>query len=92
MTGSIELLLDAYQVNGDVCHLIEARSLARLLEAFALEEDGQLVWPSESPAIVTPDYMVGYAGVALTLLRLADPERRPFVLSRHGFRYRRERG
>ncbi|HEY7035495.1 MAG TPA: class IV lanthionine synthetase LanL [Thermomicrobiales bacterium] len=87
LTGGIELLLDAYQASGDPAHLTEARSLARLLEAFALEQDGLLVWPAESPVRITPDYMVGYAGVAATLLRLAAPDRRPHGLCRRGFRH-----
>jgi hypothetical protein len=58
------------------------------MEAFAQERDGFLVWPSELPSMVTPDYMVGYAGVAACLLRLAAPDSRPHGLSRAGFRYR----
>lgn len=38
--------------------------------------------------VFTPDYMVGYAGVALCLLRLSDPERQPHQLSLRGFRHR----
>jgi hypothetical protein len=67
---------------------VEARSLGQLLEAFAHHRDGLLVWPSDSPSVVTPDYMIGYAGVAACLLRLANPEHRPHGLSRAGFRYR----
>jgi lantibiotic modifying enzyme len=85
LAGNIEFLLDMYQATGDAGHLREARALASLLDAFALERDGGLVWPSESPDVVTPDYMVGYAGVALCLLRLAQPGTRPHVLSRNGF-------
>jgi hypothetical protein len=91
LTGSIEFLLDIYQATGDHAYLNEARSLARLLRAFATERDGLLVWPSESPHVYSPDYMVGYAGVAVCLLRLADPERRPHQLSRRGFCYQTAR-
>lgn len=87
LAGNIEVLLDAYQATCEDTHLTEARSLSRLLEAFALDRDGLLVWKSDHPEIVTPDYMVGYAGVAVTLLRLADPEHRPHGISRRGFRY-----
>ncbi|MGH2586776.1 MAG: lanthionine synthetase LanC family protein, partial [Dehalococcoidia bacterium] len=88
LAGSIELLLDMFQATGDRAYLTEARSLAGLLEAFASERDGALVFPAESPDLFTPDYMVGYAGVALSLLRLGDPERQPHQLSRRGFRHR----
>jgi hypothetical protein len=67
----------------------EARSLARLLEAFGTEKDGLLVWSGDSPDIFTPDYMTGYAGVAVCLLRLGDPEEMSHQLSRPGFRRRR---
>jgi lantibiotic modifying enzyme len=86
LSGAIELLLDAYQATGNSDHLVEARVLERLLQAFAHESNDQLVWPSESPNVITPDYNVGYAGVVSTLLRLSDPERRPHSLSRRGFR------
>jgi hypothetical protein len=88
LAGNIEFLLDVYQSTEDPAYLSEARSLGRLLEAFGQERDGLLVWPSESPWVVTPDYMVGYAGVAACFLRLADAARRPQGLSRAGFRFR----
>jgi lantibiotic modifying enzyme len=87
LAGAIEVLIDAYQANNDPAFLATARILERLLLAFACEVDGQLAWPSESPTVITPDYNVGYAGVASALLRLADPARRPHGLSRQGFRF-----
>jgi lantibiotic modifying enzyme len=87
LAGSIEFLLDVYQSLGEPSFLNEAQTLALLLGAFAIEEEGLLLWPSEWRSVVTPDYMVGYAGVALCLLRLSEPERRPRQLSRQGFRW-----
>lgn len=89
LAGSIELLVDMFQETRDRAYLREAHALARLLEPFGVERDGALVWPSESPAIFSPDYMVGYAGVAVCLLRLSAPERLPHSLSRAGFRPKR---
>ncbi|HYW89292.1 MAG TPA: lanthionine synthetase LanC family protein, partial [Chloroflexota bacterium] len=86
LAGNIELLLDAYQLFGEPAYLREARSLGRLLEAFGSEHDGRLAWPSETPRTFSPDYMVGYAGVAACLLRLADPEDVPHLLSRDTFK------
>lgn len=86
LAGNIEFLLDMFQTTRDRAYLAEARSLARLLEAFAQEQDGVLAWPSDSPHVYSPDYMTGYAGVAVCLLRLSDPERLPHQLSREGFR------
>jgi lantibiotic modifying enzyme len=88
LAGNIEFLLDMYQVTGDAQHLADTRLLGRLLLAFAAERDGLLMYPSESSRVFTPDYMVGFAGVAVALLRLADPLHRPHQLSRKGFRYR----
>jgi lantibiotic modifying enzyme len=89
LAGNIEFLIDMFQATGDRGYWTEAVSLARLLETFAAERDGLLVWPSDSPEIYTPDYMVGYAGVAIALLRLSDPRHRYHQLSRFGFRYQR---
>jgi serine/threonine protein kinase len=85
LAGNIEFLLDMFQATSDASHLHDARLLGRILRCFALETDGCLTWPSESPATVTPDYTVGYAGVAACLLRLAFPDRLPRQLSRCGF-------
>ena len=88
LAGNIEFLLDMAQATGDRAYLAEARALARLMEAFSTEKAGALVWPSDSPDIFSPDYMTGYAGVAMCLLRLSDPEGLPHQLSRSGFRRR----
>lgn len=87
ISGSVEFLLDAYQASGDEAYLADARSLSEFLLAFQAEDDGILRWSSDWPWTYGPDYMTGYAGVALALLRLADPEHRPHVLSRRGFQY-----
>ena len=88
LAGNIEFLLDRYQATGLPDYLRDADELGRLLGAQASERGGHLLWPSELPTIFSPDYMVGYAGVAVTLLRLADPEARPRQLSRRGFAFR----
>ncbi|HVB71923.1 MAG TPA: class IV lanthionine synthetase LanL [Ktedonobacteraceae bacterium] len=90
LAGNIEFLLDIYQATADRSYLAETRALALLLEAFSQERDGYLVFSSEFPDTFTPDYMVGYAGIALCLLRLSAPDRLPHQLSRSGFRYRRQ--
>lgn len=89
LAGNIEFLLDVAVITGEASWVTEATSLADLLEAFQMERDGMLTWPSESPDVVTPDYMVGYAGVVSCLLRSADPKRIPRQLSRAGFRFKR---
>ena len=77
LAGNIEFLLDMFQATGETAYLSEARAQARLLDSFATEQDGLLVWPSELSDLISPSYMVGYAGVALCQLRLSDPENLP---------------
>jgi hypothetical protein len=81
LAGSIELLLDLYQASGNTRYLAEARELDEALRAFARDEDGVLTVQSDWRQMVTPDYMVGYGGVASCWLRLADPERRRRLLA-----------
>ncbi|MBD0329134.1 MAG: class IV lanthionine synthetase LanL [Thermoleophilia bacterium] len=88
LAGSIEFLLDVAHATGDARFLHEARELAMLLEAFVLDRGGRVVVPGDAPTIVRPAYTTGYAGTAVCLLRLADPERRPHQLSAAGFRFR----
>lgn len=87
LASNIEFLLDMFQATNDQAYLSEAYSLGHLLKAFGIEKDGLYIYPSESPIVFTPDYMVGYAGVVVCLLRLSNPEHLPHQLSRHGFRY-----
>lgn len=88
LAGAIELLLDLYQVTGSAVYLNEAHTLADLLQVFMIERQGRLLCQSDRPDVFAPDLMLGYGGVILCLLRLADPERRPPLLSRASFRYR----
>lgn len=88
LAGCIEFLLDVYQATEDPTYLADADSLGQLLEVAEATQQGRAVFPSEQPGVFTPDYMVGYAGVALSLLRLSAPERLPHQLSRPGFRSR----
>jgi tRNA A-37 threonylcarbamoyl transferase component Bud32 len=88
LAGNIEFLLDMYQATEDSAFLAEAKSLARLLETFRAHEKGLLVWSADLPTRYSPDYTIGYSGIAMCLLRLADPGRLPRQLSRAGFRVR----
>ncbi|HYO54474.1 class IV lanthionine synthetase LanL [Archangium sp.] len=81
LAGNIEMLLDVFQATREEHYREEARMLGGLLETFAVEDGGDLVWFTETPGFYCPGFMVGYAGVAACLLRLAEPERRPHLLS-----------
>ncbi len=85
LASNIEFLVDLYQAFGSKGHLDAARALAMVLETFARCDCGSLYWQSDIPEIVTPDYLFGYAGVALSLLRLGNP-RMPHELSLENFR------
>jgi hypothetical protein len=73
LAGNIELLLQLYTATGEEGYHREAHLLGGLLDTYGVESDGNLAWSSESPAVFTPDYMVGYGGVVTALLRLANP-------------------
>jgi hypothetical protein len=83
VSGAVTALLDAYQVTGDPELLREAEPLARILDTLAVDTPDGLAWAGEEPHTITPDYMVGYSGVLVCLLRLAG--RRPDPLSLEGF-------
>ncbi len=88
LAGCIEFLLDMFQATGDRRYEHEAQGLASFLMDWAVQDGKFVVFPSEEPTIFTPDYMIGYAGVAVTLLRLNAPQRIPHQMSRYGFQYR----
>ncbi len=82
--GSIEMLVDVHQASGDPRALRLARPLVDLVVANAVQRQGGLVWPFDSPASDTPDLMVGFSGVAPCLLRVIEADRRPHLLSLGG--------
>jgi serine/threonine protein kinase len=88
LAGNLEFLLDLFQTTGETAFYGQALILARLLETFSVVRDDQLRWYGDTPNGVSPDYMVGYAGIIPCLLRLGDPERRPHQLSLRGLRHR----
>ena len=87
LAGNAEFLIDAGQDLGDNDLLAQASGLVSILDAFAVDSSYGRAWISEAPRQINPDYLVGYAGIPLVLLRLARPPRR-YQLSRAGFRYR----
>jgi hypothetical protein len=86
LAGAVEFLLDAASLWPER-FLADAHAIARILTAFAVPGESGLRWGSETGEVVTPDYLIGYAGVGACLLRLATPGR-PRQLSRAGLRYR----
>ena len=86
LAGNIEFLIDIYQATGEQAYLREARSLAKLLIAFAKDVDGLLYWITDTE-MANPGFTAGYGGIVPCLLRLANPETVPHSLS--SFRFRR---
>lgn len=87
LAGNAEFLWDAGLALDDGDLLAQARGLIGILLAFAVDSPDGRAWISEVPRQITPDYLVGYAGIPVVLLRMARPRRR-YQLSREGFRYR----
>lgn len=86
LAGNAEFLWDAGLALDDGDLLAQARGLIDILPAFAVDSPDGQAWISEAPRQITPDYLVGYAGIPVVLLRMARPHRR-CQLSREGFRY-----
>jgi len=87
LAGHIEFLLDVGAATGNQIWVGHANAMGALLEAFKGERDGQLVFQGDAPDLFSPDYLIGYAGIAMALLRLSEPTTRPHQLSRAGFRF-----
>jgi lantibiotic modifying enzyme len=84
LAGNIECLIDMYCATGDRGYLADAKSMAGLLPAFAVRRNGQRIFVTDHEK-VGPGFTHGSAGVAVALLRLADPNRRRHLLSVEGF-------
>lgn len=87
LSGAIEFLLDAYQMNADPAYLEAARQLESTMAVYSFVSDGHLQWIGELPDRGSHEYAVGSSGIIPCLLRLAEPEGRPTQLSRAGFRW-----
>jgi serine/threonine protein kinase len=87
LAGNADLLIDVWKRTGDEEHLEGAYRLLSLVDAYSTESEEGHAWISEAPRQITPDYLVGCGGIALTLLRFARPDRE-HALSRAGFRRR----
>jgi lantibiotic modifying enzyme len=73
LAGNLSFLLEMHRQTGAATYLAAARTFGRLLRCWLVERDGALVCAGDEPTIFSPSYMVGYAGVAVSLLRLAVP-------------------
>lgn len=85
LAGYIELLVDLHQTTGDVQFKEWATELGDLLAEYGVPDSNYYRWQSESPDIVSSDFMVGEAGIGACFLRLADIGRR-HPLSSKAFR------
>lgn len=74
VAGNIEYLLDLYQVTKKCYWKNKANKLAIILQMKSVIKEGYVLWPSEDPFVLTPDYMVGFSGVASCLLRISKDD------------------
>ncbi len=72
LAGNIEFLLDMARATGDPSYWADCEPLARLLVAQVVDGHGTVNWDEDVPDVLTPDYMLGYAGVVACFLRLAN--------------------
>ncbi|WP_354644543.1 lanthionine synthetase LanC family protein [Kitasatospora camelliae] len=75
LAGNAEFLQDAGLALDAPDIRARARELAGILEAFAVDTPDGRAWISEVPRQISPDYLVGYAGIPVVLLHLARPGR-----------------
>lgn len=87
LSGSVDALLDGFQATGEDWMLAEALRFGELILDSARTDGDVVVWDSDEAGITSPDYLVGYAGTGVAMLRLIKPSSRPSQLTRAGFRY-----
>jgi len=75
LAGNGDYLLEASRLLQEPRYFSDAVMIADLLELYARPDMGGVAWPGDHPDVVTPDYMVGCAGVGAFLLRMAESER-----------------
>ncbi|MEA2236481.1 MAG: hypothetical protein QOC81_1205 [Thermoanaerobaculia bacterium] len=80
LAGNAEALIDLSQRTDRQRHLASARRLGENLASYRTPGG----WPSEDRRVVTPDLMVGEAGIGAAFLRLACPEM-PHLISMKWF-------
>jgi lantibiotic modifying enzyme len=80
LAGNLEVLIDIWQRLSTDDFLIAARLLGENLATYRTE----LGWPSEHPLVVSPDLMVGQAGVGAAFIRLSNPKL-PHLISTNAF-------
>ena len=79
LSGAGNLLIDCYQATGNPRWLAFARDCAAELGTFR-EPEHAGVYRITRERLVSPDLMLGYAGVGSFLLRLANPETAPDIV------------
>lgn len=73
LCGNAELFLEIYRLWGEARYQEMAYDFAEKALRYRHETERGIEWDSHTLGIVTPDYMIGSAGVGQFFLRLADP-------------------
>lgn len=82
LAGIGELMLEAYKVFGDTEWKERADWIANLLlHTYTENDDGSLFWYTEIETLVTPDLMLGNAGILNFLIRYNHFDSIPFIFS-----------
>jgi lantibiotic modifying enzyme len=79
LSGTGHLMIDCYQAFGDPEWLVLARESGGRLEQFRVPERPG-VYAMHGEHAVSPDLMLGYAGVGSLLVRLVDPTDAPDLI------------
>jgi lantibiotic modifying enzyme len=73
LAGNLGFLQEMHRETGNRLYLDGVRTFDRLLQTWLVERDSRLVCAGDAPTVFSPSYMTGYAGVAVSLRRLAVP-------------------
>jgi len=74
LSGNINFLINYYQFTHDQTIKMEIFRLSEVLKMAGKTINNYLLFHSESPFIITPDFWVGCSGTAYIFLRLSDIE------------------
>lgn len=86
LAGNINFLINYYQLSNDIKVKLEIFRLSEVLKMAGLVSDNYLLFPSESPYVITPDLWVGFSGTAYVFQRLTDIDKNLDFLSLDYFR------
>ncbi len=79
LAGNLDFLLDYYSLREGSFIIEDILQLANILIMHSIKDDNYWIFPSEEPTIITPDFLLGYSGVADIFLRLSSLNKKTLI-------------